>query len=270
VGNETPRELRNQMDANNIIGKLVPDGYKPSPATPTPTGMTPDGMPAASPTATGTTPAPAPSGTSPASPTGPAPKPTPISIAGTSTGAPAMEASLPADAARAKTVQTMSKAVKASLKTRDYARAEEVALQSLVLADAPDVVAMTYEQHRAVELVQALWNGVRDGVKSLKEGDEITYNGKTAKVVRHDETTLVFQQDNKDVSLLINKLVAGLAIQLAERALPADDATTKLGAGVFLMTDAVGDKEKGKALIAEAGAAGAEVEKLIAWLEMPE
>jgi hypothetical protein len=181
-----------------------------------------------------------------------------------------MEASIPADAARAKTVQTMAKSVKASLRARDYNKAEEVALQSLVLADAPDVVAMTFEQHRATELVRALWNGTRDGVKALKPDDEIIYNGKAAKVVRHDETTLVLSQENKEVPLLIGKLVSGLVVQLAERSLPADDATTKLAAGVFLMVDAVGDKEKGRALINEAGAAGAEVEKLLAWLDMPE
>ena len=164
----------------------------------------------------------------------------------------------------------MAKSVKASLKARDYAKAEDVALQSLVLADAPDVVAMTFEQHRAVELVRSLWSGARDGVKSLKPDEEIIFNGKAAKVVRHDETTLVVSQDNKEVTLLIAKLVPGLAVQMAERALPADDATTKLAAGVFLSVDAVGDKEKGRALITEAGAAGAEIEKLIAWLDMPE
>jgi hypothetical protein len=200
----------------------------------------------------------------------PAPKSAPINLTGAPTGAPAMEASIAPDAARAQAVQTMSKSVKASLRTRDYPKAEEVALQSLVLADAPDVVTMAFEQHRATELVRALWNAARDGVKKLKEGDEITFNGKTAKVVKHDDATLVVQQDNKDVTLQIAKLQPRLVQQMAERAMGVDDVTTMLAAGVFHMVDATGDKEIGRSLIDTAAKAGAEVEKLNAWLEMAE
>ena len=252
VGDEmSPRERRIQerLKMENLIPSLLPAGAKPEPGSTTPGGAA---MPAATASATGSMPMPA--ATSPT----PTAAPAPVAVAMTTpTGPPpAMEAVLPADAARAKSIQTMLRGVTAAWKSRDYSKAEEIILQAQVLADVPDVIRQTQDYGRVGELLHVFWNGVRDGVKSLKPGDVIDFNGKSAKVVRNDEAMLVVDQNGAEVPLMVVRLVPGLALQMAKRALP-DDVNGKLATALFLGLDQAGDKAAARKLLTEAGSEGA-------------
>jgi hypothetical protein len=179
-----------------------------------------------------------------------------------------MEAALPADEARAKSVNTMLGAARKLLRSRDYGKAEEIILQTQVLADAPQLITTAQAHARVLELLQTFWVAAREGVKSLQEGDEITNDGKTLKVVKHDDLNLVVKgADNKEIVLIIDRLVPGLAVQMAERTLPKDDATTKLATAALLSVDQLGDRAKAAALLDEAASMGSDVVELKAVLE---
>jgi hypothetical protein len=216
---------------------------------PSPSFDAPTSPPAAMPSATGS---------SPAVP----------SIAGLDPSKMPMEAALPADEARAKSVNTMLGAARKMLRSRDYAKAEEIILQTQVLADTPELITSTQSHGRLLELLQTFWTAAHEGVKSLKEGDEITNDGKTLKVVKHDDLNLVVKgSDNKEIVLVIDKLLPGLAVQMAERTLPKDDATTKLATAALLGLDQGGDRAKSASLLVEAEAMGSDVTALKAVLE---
>lgn len=251
----------------DLITKMAPVGVTPSIATPGPNAMpsatrprpnTPP-PPAASPSPTAMTPS-----TTPAS-NGPPAMPVltggalaPIDVK--------MEAALPADAAREKSVTTMLGAARTALKKRDYAKAKEIVLQTQVMADTPALITSTYEHGRVVEYIDVFWNAVREGSKALTEGEELTFAGKAAKVVKHDDLSIVIKQDNKDIVLQIDKLLPGLAVMLAERGLPADDPATKIAVACFLASDQVGDRAKAMLLLSEVAAAGTDVANLKAAL----
>lgn len=255
----SPRERRIQerLRMENLIPSLIPEGAKPQPGMALPTGDAASTVP--TPTATATAPAPgtppSPAPTAVAMATAGAPKPA-VALPTPAAERPQMEAVLPADAARAKTVQTMFKAAVAAWKARDYSKAEEIVLQTQVLADAPEVINQTLDYGRAAELLHLFWNGVRDGVKSLKPGDVVDFNGKSAKVIRSDEAALVVEQNGNELPLLVTRFVPGLAVQMARRALP-DDTNSKLAVGLFLGLDQAGDKAEARKLLGEAGAEGA-------------
>lgn len=173
-----------------------------------------------------------------------------------------MIASLPEDAARAKSVPTMLSAARTALKSRDYGKAEEVILQAQVTADSPALVQLALDHARVADLIGSFWTSVRDGIKSLKEGDEIVVNGKSAAVVRHDDVNLVVKQDNKEIALVIDKLAPATAVALAERSLPKTSGAGKLVVGVFLAIDQAGDATRGLNLITEASLEGADVGEL--------
>ena len=173
-----------------------------------------------------------------------------------------MVASLPEDAARAKSVPTMLSAARTALKSRDYGKAEEIILQAQVTADSPALVQLALDHARVADLIGSFWTSVRDGVKSLKEGDEITVNGKPAAVVRQDDVNLVVKQDNKEIALVIDKLAPATAVALAERSLPKTSGAGKLVVGVFLAIDQAGDATRGLNLITEASLEGTDVGEL--------
>ncbi|MBA4020050.1 MAG: hypothetical protein C0483_23025 [Pirellula sp.] len=196
----------------------------------------------------------------PAMTTEPAPKEAvPVGMRGVEVTPVVMEASLPEDAVRAKSVPTMLSAARTAIRTRDYFKAEDVILQAQITADSPALVQSTLDHARALDLVRSFWEGVREGIKGLKAGDELTFNAKTAVVVRHDEVNLVVKQDNKEIPLVIDKLIPGLAAQLAERGLAKDAASTKLVVGMFLALDQSGDHAAGRTLFDEAAAGGLDV-----------
>lgn len=242
----------------DLVQAMAPKGAVPSIATPKPPDTVPSfEVPKAVPTAT-----PAATAAMPATPAGvPA-------IAGTDGPKPAMEASLPADPARARSVQTMLGQARKFLKSRDYGKAEEIILQTEVLADVPDLIATAQNHNRLSELLRTFWGAAKEGVKSLKDEEELTYDGKTVKVVKHDEFNLVVKgSDNKEVVLIIDKLVPGLAVQMAERTLPKDDATTKSALAAFYGVDQAGDRAKATALLDEAKSLGADVDGIRAVIE---
>jgi hypothetical protein len=246
----------------DLVMSMAPKGVVPSVATPAPSGTVPTfDMPAATPTGTAAMPA------APGSPSSPVAVPV---IAGTAPTTLEMEAALPADEARARSVNTMLGAARRMLKARDYGKAEEIFLQTEVLADTPELIRTAQEHSRLLEYLRTFWAAAREGVKSLKEGDELTYDGKTAKVVKHDDLNLVVKgSDNKDVVFVIDKLLSGLAVQMAERSLSMDDPTTKTVIGAFLGVDQSGDRAKSKTLLDEAAAAGAEIAALRTVIESP-
>lgn len=190
------------------------------------------------------------------------PEAVPVGMRGVEVKPVVMEASLPEDAVRAKSVPTMLSAARTAIRTRDYFKAEDVILQAQITADSPALVQSTLDHARALDLVRSFWEGVREGIKGLKAGDELTFNAKTAVVVRHDEVNLVVKQDNKEIPLVIDKLIPGLAAQLAERGLAKDAASTKLVVGMFLVLDQTGDHAAGRKLFDEAAAGGLDVNTL--------
>ena len=260
----------------NLVQSMAPAGVVPSIATPAPmpmasaTGTAPNPFtppkpvpapppvpaPAASPTATAAMPA-------PATPSAPAAVPM---IAGLEPTQVAMEAVLPADALREKSVNNMLGAARTRMKARDYAKAEEIILTAQVTADTPALITSSHEHGRVVEHIRVFWTAVREGTKSLKEGDEIIYAGKAAQVVKHDDLAIIVKQNNKDVAIQIDKVLPGLAVMLAERSLPADAASTKIAIASFLASDQGGDHAKAMALLDEAAAMGTDVKNLKAAL----
>lgn len=190
------------------------------------------------------------------------PEAVPVGMRGVEVKPVVMEASLPEDAVRAKSVPTMLSAARTAIRTRDYFKAEDVILQAQITADSPALVQSTLDHARALDLVRSFWEGVREGIKGLKAGDELTFNAKTAVVVRHDEVNLVVKQENKEIPLVIDKLIPGLAAQLAERGLTKDAASTKLVVGMFLVLDQSGDHAAGRKLFDEAAAGGLDVNTL--------
>ncbi len=190
------------------------------------------------------------------------PEVVPVGMRGVEVKPVAMEASLPEDAVRAKSVPTMLSAARTAIRTRDYFKAEDVILQAQITADSPALVQLTLDHARALDLVRSFWEGVREGIKGLKAGDELTFSAKTAIVVRHDEVILVVKQDNKEIPLVIDKLIPGLAVQLAERGLAKDAASTKLVVGMFLVLDQTADHAAGRKLFDEAAAGGLDVNTL--------
>lgn len=246
---------------NDLVVSMAPKSAVPSIATPPNFDAPPTAVPSATATPSGV-PTPSASAAPPASP------PAVPSIAGLDPSKMPMEAALPADEARAKSVNTMLGAARRLLRSRDYGKAEEIILQAQVLADAPAVITTAQAHARLLELLQTFWVATREGVKSLQEGDELTFDGKTVKVVKHDDLNLVVKgADNKDLVLVIDKLVPNLAVQLAERTLPKDDATTKLATAALLGLDQGGDRAKAAALLDEAAALGSDVADLKAALE---
>ncbi len=190
------------------------------------------------------------------------PEAVPVGMRGVEVKPVVMEASLPEDAVRAKSVPTMLSAARTAMRTRDYFKAEDVILQAQITADSPALVQSTLDHARALDLVRSFWEGVREGIKGLKAGDELTFNAKTAVVVRHDEVNLVVKQDNREIPLVIDKLIPGLAAQLAERGLAKDAPSTKLVVGMFLVLDQSGDHAAGRKLFDEAAAGGLDVNAL--------
>ncbi|MBL9080662.1 MAG: hypothetical protein JNK76_02590 [Planctomycetales bacterium] len=197
---------------------------------------------------------PAPTSTAPAAPA--------LTIRGVTAEAPLMEASLPEDAARAKSVPAMLSAARASFRTRDYAKAEEVILSAQITADTPALIELARGHSRALDLVRTFWDAVRLGLKSVKPGDELIFAGKSAAVVSADETNLIVKLENKDVPLVVDKLIPLVAAQLAEKALPKDDPGSKLVVAVFLLLDQPAGVERGKQLFDEATVAGLDVNSL--------
>ncbi len=249
----------------NLVQSMAPEGAKPVPAAmPSPTAR--PNSPFEKPPATPPTPAPS------ATPSATAAMPATPSTPGTPS-APAvpmialdeptkleMTAVLPASDTIGKQVSTMLGAARKQMKSRDYVKAEEIVLQTQVLADTPELILTTYEHNRALEYLRAFWVGVHEGVKMLKEGDELTLDGKPegkkAVVVKHDDLTLVVKQDGKDVVVQITKFLPGLAVKMAEKSLPADQANTKLIIAAFLALDQAGDRVKSGTMLDEAIALG--------------
>lgn len=255
------------MTMPDLITKMAPKGVTPSIATTPP----PAAVPSATPPSFTNPPPPAavPSATPVSAPTTtPAPSmpsPGPV-LTGLAPADVKMEAALPPDVAREKSVQTMFGAIRTALKKRDYAKAEEIALQTQVMADTPALITTAYEHGRVVEHIRVFWTAVREGAKALTEGEELTFAGKASKVVKHDDLSIVIKQDNKDVVLQIDKLLPGLAVMLAERGLPPNDPATKIAVACFLASDQAGDRDKAMLLLSEAGAAGSDVTNLKAAL----
>jgi len=249
---------------------VVPSIATPAPAAPAPTAPTPpvtfDTPPTAPPT-----PAAMPAATAAAAmPTPPPAIPAAVPfIAGMDAEMPAMTAVLPADAARARSVNTMLGLARKYLRAREYAKAEEIILQTQVLADTPELIESTAEHFRASELLRTFWIAVREGVKSLKEGEELTYDGKTVIVVKHDDANLIVKADNKETVLQIEKLVPGLALHLAQRSLSGDDAASKVTLATFLGLDNSADRAKSAAMFDEAASEGANIANLRVVINSP-
>ncbi|MGC3970738.1 MAG: hypothetical protein QM775_26410 [Pirellulales bacterium] len=185
-----------------------------------------------------------------------------LKIRGVEAAAPLMAAALPEDAARAKSVPTMLSAARTAMRNRDYAKAEEVILSAQITADSPALIDLALGHARALELLRTFWDAARLGLKSVKPGDELMFNGKAASVVSADETNLVVKLENKDVPLVVDKLIPLVAAQLAEKALPKDEAGGKLVVAVFLILDQPAGHERGKQLFDEATVAGLDVNSL--------
>jgi hypothetical protein len=245
----------------NLVQQMAPAGVKPVPQAPTtpPPSFTPAPKPVPQPA----TPAPAAIASAtaamPAAPATPSTSgPAAIPVIGSSTPPTemAMEAVLPANETVGKSVQTMLGAARKQMKSRDYTKAEEIVLQTQVMADTPELIKTAFEHDRTLQLLRTFWIAVHEGVKMLKEGEELTYDGKTAVVVKHDDVNLIVKQDGKDVVLVINRLVPGLAVKLAEKSLPAEQATTKLAIAAFLAMDQAADRTKAGTFVDEAVALG--------------
>jgi hypothetical protein len=252
MASNTP-PMNNAMPATpNMPAPATP----PSTPPPSPFGTPSLATPSTVTTTTAAMPAPGTTPTTPAAPAMPAgPTAVPV-IAGLPPSQMEMASVLPADEVRGKSVNTMLGSVRTNAKSRNYAKAEEIALTAQISADTPELIKAAHEHGHALELVRAFWAAVHEGVKSLKEGEELKYDGKTAVVVKHDDLTLVVKQDNKDVVLQIAKLAPGLAVQLSERSLPAESAATKLTIAAFLALDQAGNRDQAATLLDQAVALG--------------
>lgn len=237
----------NDLDPRTNTDTLVPmlTGGKPIPAA---SGTGPAAMPVAT-----------------AKPATPAAMPTESTtgLKGVVIPQVAMEAGLPEDATRAKTVPTMLKGSRGSMKARDYAKAEETTLSALITADTPALVKKAQEHARALELLQSFWTSVRDGIKSLKAGDELPVSGKVATVVKGEAGSLVVKMDGKDIAMVIDKLPPALAVLLAEKAIGNEKPESKLVIGTFLAVDQGADAARGFTLIEEAAGGEIVVDELI-------
>ncbi|MCE9606521.1 MAG: hypothetical protein K8U03_16640 [Planctomycetia bacterium] len=232
------RERMNQaMNTDTLVPKMLPEGAKPAMGTPAGTVPTTSSPPTTTMTPEKKTPEPL-GGVD--------------GLKGVVVAQVAMEPALPEDAVRAKSVPTMLKGGRASLQARDYNKAEEMILLAQITADTPTLVKRSIEHGRALDLMRGFWTSVRDGIKTLKAGDEVTLAAKTGTVVKHDEVSLVVKLDGKDVPLLIDKLVPALAVQMAERAIGKDAPGAKLVLGTFLVLDQGADHARGFTLIDEA------------------
>lgn len=258
------RRADDLLKMDNLIPALIPGGATPTPGMPTPTVTATTGMPTVMPTPSATVPSfnpppamPTPSPTAMPSPTAtPAPAPQPVVIAMATTERPQMEAALPADAARGQTVRNKLKAVVTAWKARNYPTGEEIALESQVLADTPELINLALDYYRGVELLHMFWNGVRAGAKSLQPGDVLKLNGNDVNVVRQDETSIVIEQNKQEVPLNISKLIPSVAVQVAAKGL-GDEPSAKLAMGLFLGIEPTGDKAEARRLLGEAGDEGA-------------
>jgi hypothetical protein len=242
-----PRERRGQaMDPNNLVPKL--------------TGGTPIAR------SSGTMPAATPSGSAkPPATEMEAPK-SPDGLKGVVVPQVAMEATLPEDATRAKAVPTMLKGARGSLKARDYAKAEESILVAQLTADTPALIKLAQEHQRAHDLLRSFWDSARAGIKTLKAGDELPVGGKTATVVKHDDTSITVKLDGKDIPLSIDKMPAPLAMLMAERSLEKDAPGSKLVLGTFLTIEGT-DTSRGLAMIESAAGGEIIVEDFLAMLK---
>jgi len=242
-----PRERRGQaMDPNNLVPKL--------------TGGTPIAR------SSGTMPTATPSGSAkPPATEMEAPK-SPDGLKGVVVPQVAMEATLPEDATRAKAVPTMLKGARGSLKARDYAKAEESILVAQLTADTPALIKLAQEHQRAHDLLRSFWDSARAGIKTLKAGDELPVGGKTATVVKHDDTSITVKLDGKDIPLSIDKMPAPLALLMAERSLEKDAPGSKLVLGTFLTIEGT-DTSRGLAMIESAAGGEIIVEDFLAMLK---
>ena len=181
----------------------------------------------------------------------------------------AMEATLPEDAKRASSVATMLKGARASLKARDYAKAEESILVAQISADTPALIKRAQEHQRAVDLLRSFWDSARAGIKKLKAGDELPVSGKTATFVKSDDATITVKLDGKDIPLSIDKMPAPLAMMMAERSLEKDAPGSKLVLGTFLTIEGT-DASRGLAMIESAAGGEIIVEDFLAMLKSTE
>lgn len=181
----------------------------------------------------------------------------------------AMESTLPEDAKRASSVATMLKGARASLKAREYAKAEESILVAQLSADTPALIKRAQEHQRALDLLRSFWDSAHAGIKTLKAGDELPVSGKTAAVVKHDDTTITVKLDGKDIALSIDKMPAPLAMLMAERSLEKDAPGSKLVLGTFLTIEGT-DASRGLAMIEAAAGGEIIVEDFLAMLKSTE
>jgi hypothetical protein len=166
-----------------------------------------------------------------------------------------------ADAKEAAAIKKALDEARAALRTLKGEKAVEALDLAMLEATADDSNAAIERMKKVVEANQKFWDSALEGAKGLKaldelkEGDEVVGN-----VVEVDDNKALVKYEGRNQPLLFkspDKWIPKLAMLCAEKALGKGSEAANLYIGAYLMTDAKGDRDKAKAMLEAAGAAGA-------------
>jgi len=171
---------------------------------------------------------------------------------------PAGPAPVAADPKQVATVRTSLTVARAALAKRDLPAASKELDLALVQASTADLITEVEATKALHHYLDGFWGSVRDRMKGMGGGEELTIGERVVIVVEVDGGRVTVRDRGANKTYNLRDMPASLAAAIAESWLKKEDPNSAVFIGAFWAIDGKGDEKRGRQILADAKKSGVE------------